>query len=240
MQYTDDEKFLDYDLLKNYFPAGRGWSRFLKNRPPKIRGDDFIYYGKHKGSAKSFNPPVITDLLKITSKILLTEVPGFAEEDYPLLEYVHSRRSPHEKILDPVAQKSTTDEIKPKTGEILTEERLSKEKEEAFSAKIKEAEPGNKDEMILEDEANLEKDENIEGGDIGDGLDDRKIEGRRWPRRSFTSRTISAKKTESEKAEEEGGLSNRIPIFLSTYEGKSRYNVNSLFYFDPISPNLEI
>ena len=43
MQYSDDGLTLDYNLLRDCYPAGRGWAKFMKSRPRKMY-TDYVYY----------------------------------------------------------------------------------------------------------------------------------------------------------------------------------------------------
>jgi len=248
MNYNDDGITLDYDKLKDSYPAGRGWARFLKHRMPKIGKDDFIYYGKHKGSKKAFNPPVITDAINITSKSLLTNVLDFQEEEF-------QEQSQEQKGNTKLGKGENLDQ----TSKNFMLKELQKE-HELFGLKKEEKRETDKEAIQENDlikiihndedyskEINMQKDETLvkKVKKIRKrNKEKRTTIGKKDKERELLRRGIKGKKflkgTGREKKEEQvdNYLSNRIPTFLGEYETKNMYTINRMFYFDPLNPTL--
>jgi len=239
MQYNDDGITLDYDKLKDCYPSGRGWARFIKFKTNKTEEDDFVYYGKHKGSDRTFNPPIITDSINITRKKLLTKVENFDEEEESQ-EQSERFTIKQEEGLSQISKsyifedsKKENDgletsiiKIKNKNQEIAQEDYLinmSKDYEDYEGESNT-----NQNDMIIEKRKVIKKrrinKRAIIGKDIGRKLLDKKINEKK-----------PIQGVNGVKKEHNNFLFNRIPTFLGEYDSMNMYSINRLFYFNPTS-----
>ncbi len=241
MEYNDDGLTLNYDLLKTAFPSKRGWNKFLKNRPNHATKEDYVYYGKHRGAVKSFNPPIITDSLNITNKSLLT--PSIDVEAEYKLEQVrlHNTRGNYPKFTSALSEG-----LFQKTNASTVKNGWTKETDGFNSQNSSPRGSNNHQNDLLSEEERTGRDvteSKVLGKKISKGEKTGKKKnnraGKYIRKNAEEPKSLAEQGLESKESGPEGKyLRNRIPSFSEEYDNQNMYSINRRFYFNPINPSL--
>jgi len=247
MQYHDDGITLNYDLLKTTFPLKKGWTKFLKTRPNRTGKEDYVYYSKHRGGAKPFNPPVITDSINLTNRSFLTPTLD-VEEEYKLHQTMLQNQQPYTENSQDF-QAISNDALFRNKNTSNGKNGWTKEAEGFYSPNSSKDGPRGSNGFHEEfgsqgDKENGDVYENkILGKKIGKAEKPEKKRNKRAGK--FVRKNAEEPKSipEQEMEMKENGvegkyLRNRIPSFLEEYENQNMYSINRRFYFNPINPSL--
>ena len=242
MEYNDDGLTLNYDLLKTTFPSKRGWNKFLNNRPSHAPKEDYVYYGKHRGAVKSFNPPVITDSINLTNKSLLT--PALDVEAEYKLEQVRLQNS---KVNYPRITHALSNGLSKNTNTSMVKNGWTKEADGFNSENSSprgsnnhQNDPGSEEDRIGRDvtESKVLSKKIAKGEKPGKKRNNKA--GKLFKKSAEEPKSLLGQGLESKESGSEGKyLKNRIPSFSEEYDNQNMYSINRRFYFNPINPSLQ-